>query len=67
MTVSLAEELPKEMARVRELLKGYYEIGQAGQFGAFMLEKSLKETDEAVASGDVVAMIRAFGKLKGCV
>lgn len=62
---SLAEELPKEQARVRHLITLYREIGPAGEFGACMMEHSLRQADAAVMSGDVVAMIRAYEDLKG--
>jgi hypothetical protein len=61
---SLAEALPKEQARVREILGHYKEIGAPGAFGAAMIENSLRLTDEAVASGDVGAMISAYKDLK---
>ncbi len=61
---SLGEALPVEMARVREVLGHYKEIGPAGMFGAAMIEQSLRMADQAVMSGDVVAMIRAYQDLK---
>ena len=64
MTESLAEALPKEQARVREVLGHYKAIGPAGAFGAAMIEVELAKADRAAASGDVVAMLRAFQSLK---
>jgi len=64
MAESLAEALPKEQARVREVLGHYKEIGPAGAFGAAMIEQDLSAADRAVASGDVVAMLRAYQTLK---
>lgn len=61
---SLATALPKEQARVREILGHYKEIGPAGMFGAAFIEQDLREADAAASSGDVVRMIRAFQKLK---
>ena len=61
---TLADALPKEMARVREVLGHYKEIGQAGVFGAAFIEADLRAADQAVMSGDVVAMIQALQKLK---
>lgn len=61
---TLAEALPKEQARVREVLGHYKEIGPAGAFGAAMIEHDLRTADAAVMSGDVVAMLRAFETLK---
>lgn len=65
MSESLAEALPKEMARVREVLGLYKEIGPAGMFGAAFIEQDLREADQAVMSGDLVRMIKAYKKLQG--
>lgn len=61
---TLADALPKEQARVRELLGIYKAIGPAGMFGAAFIEQSLAKADAAVMSGDVVAMIAAYEELK---
>jgi hypothetical protein len=65
MMETLADALPKEQARCRELLGIYKEIGPAGMFGALMIETALREADQAVMSGDVAAMRWAYEKLKG--
>jgi hypothetical protein len=62
---SLGTELPREMARCRELLVDYCEIGPSGQFAATMLRQALKLADEAIIQGDLVAMIRVYNELKG--
>jgi hypothetical protein len=62
---TLADALPKEMARVREVLSHYREIGPAGMFGATFIEQDLRAADRAVMSGDVIAMIQALEKLRG--
>lgn len=62
--VSLAEALPKEMERVREVLGLYRQIGPAGMFGAAMIEQDLRAADRAVMSGDVVAMLRSYQALQ---
>jgi len=64
MSTNLAEALPKEMARVREVLGHYKEIGPAGMFGAAFIEQDLRAAEVAAASGDVVAMIEAYMTLK---
>ena len=61
---TLGEALPKEQARVREVLGHYKEIGPAGMFGAAMIEQILQKADQAVVSGDVVAMIAAYKDLQ---
>lgn len=62
---SLGEALPQEQARCRELLSQYKAIGPAGMIGAALIEQALRRADQAVMSGDVVAMIRAYEELKG--
>lgn len=64
-TETLADALPKEMARVREVLGHYREIGPAGMFGAAMIEQDLRAADRAVMSGDVVEMLRSLKTLQG--
>ena len=64
MSTNLAEALPKEMARVREVLGHYKEIGFAGVFGAAFIEQDLRAAEVAAASGDVVAMVEAYMTLK---
>jgi hypothetical protein len=61
---TLAEALPKEQARVREVLGHYKEIGAPGAFGAMMIEQSLMKADKAAISGNIVDMIVAYKDLK---
>lgn len=63
-TETLADALPKEMARVRRVLGYYKEIGTEGALGAMFIEQDLKAADRAVMSGDVVAMIQALENLR---
>lgn len=63
---SLAEELPKEIERCQELLGAYKEIGVNGQFAVAMIKNDIKEGVESLASGDVIRMIKAYERLKGC-
>lgn len=64
---SLAEALPAEMARVRdEVLPAYLEIGPPGAFAVAMMRADLDRAAQAMASGDVVGMIRAYESLKDC-
>lgn len=62
---SLAEEFPREQARVRQVLQQYRDIGPAGTFGAAMIEQALRSADQAASSGDVIAMLRSYEELKG--
>ena len=64
--VPLGEEIPKEQARVRELLSVYQSIGPGGAFGALMIEQVLQKADRAVMSGSVVEMLKAYQELKQC-
>ncbi len=64
---SIGTKLPKEQARVREVLSIYRGIGPAGAFGAAMIEAILSKADQAAISGDVVAMIAAYQDLKEIV
>jgi hypothetical protein len=63
---SLVDEYPKEQARLRSLLEVYHSLGPIGLFGATVIEQTLKEADVAVASGDIVAMVRCFQAMKDC-
>ena len=64
-TETVGEALPREQARCRELLTEYVAIGPAGAFGTFMIKAALKRADQAVMSGDVVAMLRSLADLRG--
>jgi hypothetical protein len=65
-SVSLAESLPREMARVRdELMPLYQQIGPPGAFALMLMRKALDEAAEAMVSGDVIAMLRVYEDLKG--
>lgn len=63
MKGSLAEALPKEQKRVREVLELYKAI-PAGALGAAFIEQSLNKAEKAAASGDVVLMIAAYEELR---
>ena len=66
-TETLADALPREMARVRdEVMPVYAEIGAQGAFALAMMRKSLDQAALAMASGDTVAMLAAYSDLKGC-
>ena len=61
---TLADALPKEMARVREVLGHYREIGPDGAIGAAFIKQDLRAADQAVMGGDVVAMLRSLETLR---
>lgn len=60
---NLAEALPKEQQRVRELLPLYDAI-PTGVFAATMMRQALSRAEQAAASGDVIAMLRSHEELK---
>lgn len=61
---TLGDALPKEIARVQEVLAQYVAIGPAGQFGAHFIRQDLAAASKAMIEGDVVAMIKAYQKLR---
>ena len=67
MSESLGEALPKEQARVRELIIQYRDpmLNGAGNLAAMMMELSLQAADQAIISGDPIVMIKAYNDLKG--
>jgi len=70
MTDTLGDALPRETARVREVLSQYEETsrmpgGQGCAFAIHNIKASLAAADKAMISGDLVAMIRAYEDLKG--
>jgi hypothetical protein len=64
---SLGEELPKEQARVRELITEYRDpiLKGAGNIAAMMMEQALQRADKAIISGDIVEMISSYKELQG--
>ena len=62
--MNLVEGIQEEMKRCRELREIYDDIGPAGAFGKMVIDQSLDEAEAALASGDVVRMLRAHADLK---
>ena len=65
MTDTLGDALPRECARVRELIADYLGIGPAGKFAVMGMERDLQAADKAMMEGDSVAMLRVYEDLKG--
>lgn len=63
MTI-LAEALPNEQRRVRELLPLYDAI-PTGAFAATMMRQALDRAERAASSGDLIAMLQSYEELKG--
>ena len=65
MSDTLADALPREMKRVRELIPLYELVPEnAGAFAIAMMRNSLALAEKAMAEGDVVQMIAAYAQLK---
>ena len=62
---NLMEGLLEEIDRNNILLEAYKSIGTPGTFGAAGITTDLKTAKEAIGSGDVVAMVRAYRTLQG--
>lgn len=65
--MNLVEGLLEQMNRCRELLKVYAKLPEgAGMFAKMMIEREIKTAEDALGSGDTVAMMKAYATLKGC-
>jgi len=63
---TLADALPKEIERCQELLTQYAAIGPAGTIGAMFIRQDIAAAHKAMIESDLVGMIRAYDKMKGC-
>jgi hypothetical protein len=62
---SLAEALPREMARVRDvIMPAYQSIGAPGLFALSMMRMDLDRAAKALAAGDVIEMLSVYESLK---
>lgn len=62
---TLADELPKQMARIRDVvMPAYADIGPAGTFALTCMRNDLDLAAKAMISGDLVAMITACKALQ---
>lgn len=65
MTERLGEALPKEMARVRDVLMPLYQsIGPTGRIALVLMRNELDRAAKAMIEGDLPAMIRSYEALK---
>jgi len=64
---TLADALPKEIERVREIIKEYEDpmLEGAGTFAAAMMKGSISLAEKAIMQGDVVSMLQCYNELKG--
>jgi len=63
MSGSVGEDFPKEQERVRNLAQFGREI-PSGFFYVAVCEAALRAADEAVISGDLVAILAAYQAMK---
>lgn len=63
---SVGLDMPVQQERVRNLVTRYRDplLKGAGELTAQLMEMSLRRAEAAMASGDVVAIIRAYQDLK---
>lgn len=65
MMETLGDALPKEMARIRDVVMPCYrDIGPAGGFALALMKADLDRAAQAMAEGDLPAMISAYESLK---
>ena len=64
MTDTLADALPREMKRVRELIPLYAQF-PTGAFAIAMMNEALSRAEKSMAEDDVLRMIAAYVELKG--
>lgn len=62
---SVGEQLPIEMARVRDKLLPIYDEIPTGIFAATQMRWWLDEAAKALAEGDIVRILVAYEQLKG--
>lgn len=62
---SVGEDLPKQMARVRDELLLVYDAIPAGSIAAAIMRAALDEAADALAAGDIVRIVRVYAQLKG--
>lgn len=61
---TLADALPEEIARCREVLTQYAALGAVGRFGFAMITSDIETAEKATREGDTVGMLRAYYKLQ---
>ena len=62
---TLAEALPKEIARCEHLVEIYKELGPVGIFARTMIQIDIDAAKRATVEMDAVGMLRAYEKLRG--
>lgn len=63
--MTLGDELPKQVARVRdEVIPAYLECGPGGAFAVAAMRADLDRASKAMIDGDLVEMMRVYKSLK---
>lgn len=63
---TLGDELPRQIARVRdELIPAYLACGPGGMPAVILMRADLDRASKAMIEGDVVEMLRVCESLKG--
>lgn len=55
-----------QMNRCRKLVQEYENIGPVGIFGATMIKATIQAAENAIKTGDIVAMVESYQLLKEC-
>lgn len=65
MTDTLGDALPREMARVRDIVMPVYQdIGPAGAYALAFMRRDLDLAAKALAEDDLIAMLYALQSLR---
>lgn len=66
MAENLVEGITRQCNRVRELIALYESLPDgAGRPAAFLMRQSIQRAEQALGSGDVIAMLAAYRDLEG--
>lgn len=65
MAENIIEGIQRQCARIRDEVLPLYDEIPAGRFAASMMRNSIQDAEAAVASGDVIAMVKAYHDLEG--
>jgi hypothetical protein len=62
---TLGDDLPREIARVRDrVIPAYLECGPGGAFAVAMMRADLDRASKAMIEGDIVEMVCVYQSLK---
>lgn len=62
---SVGEDMPRQMARVRDEMLPVFDGIPGGAIAALMMRAALDEAAAALAQGDIVRVLLAYEQLKG--